>query len=130
MWWIDVLVGMGTGILSGFGIGGGTLLILWLTLIGGMDQLHAGGINLLYFAFPAAPALISHLKNKLVDKQALLFCILGGIPACILSSLLASQIDTGWLRKGFGALLMVIGIRELIATRKKHDISADSSPHR
>ncbi len=118
MWWIDILIGTATGILSGFGIGGGTLLILWLTLVGGMNQLQAGGINLLYFLFSASPALFSHIKNQLVEKKALLFCILGGIPACILASFLASQMELGWLKKGFGIMLLFIGCKELFSPRQ------------
>ena len=34
--------GAATGVLSGFGVGGGTLLLLWLTLVQGMEQLQAG----------------------------------------------------------------------------------------
>ncbi|WP_159459750.1 sulfite exporter TauE/SafE family protein [Scatolibacter rhodanostii] len=118
MWWIDVLIGTATGILSGFGIGGGTLLILWLTLFAGLNQLQAGGINLLYFVFSAVPALISHAKNKLIDKKILIFCIIGGIPSCIIASLIASQLDVTWLRKGFGVLLLFIGIKELFSPKQ------------
>ena len=49
-WLLSALVGAATGVLSGFGVGGGTLLLLWLTLVQGMGQLQAGGVNLLYFA--------------------------------------------------------------------------------
>lgn len=117
MWIIDLIIGTGTGILSGFGIGGGTLLILWLTLVTGMDQLHAGGINLLYFMFSGLPALISHAKNKLIEKKILLWCVIGGVPTCIISSIIASNLDVTWLRRGFGVLLLVIGIKELFSKR-------------
>ena len=43
------VVGLLTGVLSGCGIGGGSLLLLWLTLVQDMPQFTAGGINLLYF---------------------------------------------------------------------------------
>ncbi len=42
------VVGLLTGVLSGCGIGGGSLLLLWLTLVQDMPQFTGGGINLLY----------------------------------------------------------------------------------
>lgn len=119
MWAIDLLIGTLTGVLSGFGIGGGTLLILWLTLFGGMNQLQAGGINLAYFMCSGTPALFSHIKNKLVEKQTFFFCTLAGVPACILASIAASAIDVSWLRRGFGVLLLFIGFKELFSKQKK-----------
>ena len=67
---IAVAAGLLTGILSGFGIGGGSLLLLYLTLFAGVDQYQAGGINLLYFIACAPAALYSHIKNGLVQKDA------------------------------------------------------------
>lgn len=46
---LEFLVGLVTGIISGFGIGGGSLLILYLTAVAGVNQYTAGGVNLLYF---------------------------------------------------------------------------------
>lgn len=114
MSWIwAVLVGAVTGVLSGFGIGGGTLLVLWLTLAQGMDQLRAGGVNLLYFGCCALPALWGHIKNRLVEKQAAIWCICWGVPACAGAAALASVLEVALLRRCFGVLLLFVGFREL-----------------
>ena len=60
---IAVAAGLLTGILSGFGIGGGSLLLLYLTLFAGVDQYQAGGINLLYFIACAPPRCIRISKT-------------------------------------------------------------------
>lgn len=112
-WFFPLLVGALTGILSGFGIGGGTLLVLWLTLIAGFDQPRAGGVNLVYFLCCALPALVSHCKNGLVEKKAVLWCGLFGVPACIGAALLAARMDVSLLRRCFGVLLLYVGWREL-----------------
>ena len=65
VWLIPLLAGFGTGILSAWGVGGGTLLLLIMTLFLGVDQQAAQGINLLYFLPTAALALVSHGKNGL-----------------------------------------------------------------
>lgn len=111
----SALTGLLTGVLSGFGIGGGTLLILWLTLVCSMDQLTAGGINLLYFISCALPALWGHKKNGLLEKGALIWSVLGGLPCCIGAALLAAQMDVSLLRRGFGVFLLFIGCKELFA---------------
>lgn len=115
MWLWSVIVGAATGVLSGFGIGGGTLLLLWLTLVSDMNQLQAGGVNLLYFVCCALPALWSHFKNGLIEKQAALWCIIAGVPACILAAIAAAYIDVTLLRRIFGVFLLFIGFRELFS---------------
>lgn len=111
-------VGMATGVLSGFGIGGGTLLILWLTLACGYDQLRAGGVNLLYFCACALPALWGHFKEHLIEKPAALWCGAAGIPACVAGAFVAAALDVTLLRRGFGVVLLVIGAKELFAKKR------------
>lgn len=116
----SVLVGLLTGILSGFGIGGGTLLLLWLTLVSGMGQREAGGVNLLYFVCCALPALWGHWKRGLIEKKAVKWAALCGVPACIAGACLAAAIDTTLLRRLFGVFLLVVGWRELTAKKEKN----------
>lgn len=112
---IAVFAGLLTGILSGFGIGGGSLLLLYLTLFAGVSQYEAGGVNLLYFIACAPAALIAHIKNHLVRGNAVRWCVAAGVPTSIAASLLAAHMDTDWLRRLFGILLLYIGIKELCA---------------
>ena len=67
---MPLLAGVGCGVLSAWGIGGGTLLLLVMTLVFGVDQTAAQGINLLYFLPTAAMGLIWHRQNGLLDKAA------------------------------------------------------------
>lgn len=112
-WMIAVLIGALTGVLSGFGVGGGTLLLLWMTAVQGLQQVQAGGVNLLYFITCALPAIFGHIKNGLIEGQAVLWCTLAGVPACIAASFLAAGMDTELLRRFFGAFILVIGVKEL-----------------
>lgn len=116
-WLFSVLVGLLTGVLSGCGVGGGTLLLLWLTLINGMDQHSAGGINLLYFAACALPALWGHWKSGLLEKKAVLWCVLAGLPACIGAAVVAARLDVTLLRRFFGVFLLFVGFRETFRKR-------------
>ncbi len=115
---IAVLIGALTGVLSGFGVGGGTLLILWMTAVVGIGQAQAGGVNLLYFTACALPAIFGHIKNGLIERKAVLWCTLFGVPACIAGALLAAGMDMGLLRRLFGGFILVIGLRELFCREK------------
>ena len=127
----SIFVGLLTGVLSGFGIGGGTLLLLWLTLIAGMGQREAGGVNLLYFVCCALPALWGHAKQGLIEKKAVKWAGLCGVPACIAGALIAAAIDTTLLRRLFGAFLLVVGWRELTARspREQRRTAAGEDTH-
>ena len=117
-WLTALLAGTATGVLSGFGVGGGTLLLLYLTAFAGVEQHLAKGINLVYFLPAAAAALPSHIKNGYVDRSAALPAILPGLATAGLCAWAASGLDTGLLRRCFGGFLLVVGLRELF--RKGH----------
>ena len=71
-WLLPLAVGFATGILSAWGVGGGTLLLLCMTLLLGVDQRTAQTINLLYFLPTAGMGLLSHGKSGLLEKPVLL----------------------------------------------------------
>lgn len=110
---LGFLVGVATGVLSGCGVGGGTLLVLYLTAVAGLEQYQAGGINLLYFITCAPPALFGHAKKGLVEWRGVLWCVVAGIPTAFLGAALAGQLDVGLLRRLFGVLLLYVGVQEL-----------------
>lgn len=115
---IGVIIGALTGVLSGFGVGGGTLLLLWMTAVQGMGQAQAGGVNLLYFIACALPASIGHIKNGLIEKKAVFWCVVLGAPACIAGAFLAAGMDTELLKRLFGGFILAIGLRELFYSKK------------
>ncbi len=115
---INVIVGFLTGIISGFGVGGGSLLVLYLTMFGGVDQYTAGGVNLLYFTGCAPAALVSHIRNKRIVWRAVWLCLLAGIPLSVLAAIFSSHLEVSLLRKGFGLVLLYIGIKEILTKKK------------
>ena len=117
-WGLPFVVGAATGVLSGFGVGGGTLLLVYLTAVVGMEQHLAQGINLLYFLPAGLLALPNHWKNGYIDKKALLPCIAAGLVCAALAAWGATALDTGLLRKCFGGFLTVIGVMELFSKPK------------
>ena len=118
-WLFPLLAGAATGILSGFGVGGGTLLLIYLTAFAGLPQQEAQGINLLYFPPAAGASLPAHMKNGYVEKSILLPAILAGLAAASLAAWGATGLATGLLRRFFGGFLILIGLRELFARPKE-----------
>ena len=116
---IAVTLGVLFGILSGLGTGGGSLLILWLTLILNVPQLEARAINLLFFIPSALIACIFHWKQgRLRIKKVLPEIIAGSLMSGIFT-FLSAEMDLQILRKLFGILLLVTGLRELLYKSKK-----------
>ena len=113
----DGLAGLVTGVLSGFGLGGGTLLMLYMTWPGGLDQHAAQGVNLLYFIPCAIGALASHIRKGQVEIKAAVPAILGGLPMAALAAWAALSLDGGLLRRIFGVALAAVGLREMLAKK-------------
>ena len=107
------------GFLSGLGVGGGSLLILWLTLAVGMDPEAVRSINLLFFVPSALVAGYFRWQQGAVPLKKLLPAILGGSASALAFSLLGQRMDTSMLKKLFGILLIVTGLRELFYKPKK-----------
>ena len=110
---ISGAIGIICGILSGFGIGGGSILMIWLTAVSGLEQVTAQSINLLYFLPTASAALFVHIIKKRVVWRAVIPAVLFGSITAAYFSWLSTKIDVGLLRKLFGAFLLVIGSLEL-----------------
>ena len=81
---MPLLAGVGCGVLSAWGIGGGTLLLLVMTLVLDVDQRTAQGINLLFFLPTAASALWCHARNGCLDKPVLRHTIPPALAAALL----------------------------------------------
>ena len=120
-WLVAFGVGTLTGILSGFGAGGGSLLLVYLTAVAGMEQTRAQGINLLYFLPAAAAALPAHFKNGYIDRRTAVPAILAGLVCTALAAWAATAVETETLRRLFGCFLFWIGLRELFGKKEKEE---------
>ena len=116
---VCLIVGTALGFLTGLGIGGGSLLMLWLTLVLGVSQAEARGMNLLFFLPAAAVSCWMHKKRGTLNLRKSLPGMVSGCAAAALGSWIAASLDTELLRKPFGILLLIAGARELCYRRKK-----------
>ncbi|MHB1393103.1 MAG: TSUP family transporter [Clostridia bacterium] len=115
---LTVLIGFASGIISGMGIGGGTLLIPALVFIVGTKQQIAQSINLLVFIPSAIAALYVHSRKKNIEKGLLLKMAITGCLGAVIGSFLAVNLDSNLLKRFFGIFLLIMGIYEITSKRK------------
>lgn len=120
MMWAGVLaVGFFSGIISGMGIGGGTILIPALLFLTDMNQHQAQGVNLIYFIPTAVTALIAHQKAGNLSWKTVKPLALFGLLGAAAGSFLAVSLKAGLLRKAFGGFLLLMGLSEIFKKKKK-----------
>lgn len=116
---VVLLIGTVLGFLAGIGVGGGSLLVLWLTLVLGMDHPQARLINLLFFLPSAIVASVFRWRQGALNIRKVLPAIICGCIAAGICSQVSRFMDMEILRKLFGGLLLITGVRELLYRPRK-----------
>ena len=107
-----------TGFLASLGVGGGMILILYMTVWGGYSQLHAQGVNLIFFLPIAMLSVIIHRKNGLIEMKELVPAMITGAVSAVIGSLAAEYIGSELIGKFFAVFIIALGIRELFRKNK------------
>ena len=108
------LIGLASGIVSGMGIGGGTVLIPALAIFLNSEQHAAQGANLVFFIPTAVIALVVHIRNRMVDIKTALPIIIAGLAGALAGSAFASVLSGMALRRWFGVFLLAMGLYETV----------------
>ena len=115
-----ILIGMFSGIFSGIGMGGGTILIFLLTTLYGMEQHIAQATNMIYFIPTAVTAIIINYRNKNIDKKLAQYISIFGIIGAIMGAIISVNIQVQKLKKLFGIFLLIIAIHEIYTLFKQY----------
>lgn len=116
----NILIGLVSGIISGFGMGGGTVLIFLLTFLSGIEQHVAQASNLIFFVPTSIAAIFVNLKNKNVDLKVTGVVSTFGIVGAIVGAMIAVKTDVEILRKLFGYFLATIALHEIYTLIKEY----------
>ena len=119
----EILVGIISGIVSGTGMGGGTILIFALTFILGIEQHIAQATNLIFFILTSIVAIIVNIKNKNINLKLGTYIAIFGILGAIIGANLAIYADVKTLRRYFGFFLCIIIVYEIYSMIKENKIS-------
>lgn len=125
---MEEIVGFLTGVIASMGLGGGFILVIWLTLAADVPQRAAQGINLLFFLPIALISVVMHMKAGLINKRLVLRCCLGGVLGGLLGTMGSAAIANDLLRRLYALFLLAFGIRELFRRPKEDGEEEQGSP--
>jgi len=118
-WIIALLVAVALGFLAGLGVGGGSLLVLWLTLVLDQPASEVRIINLLFFLPTAVITSFIRWRKKQLDLRGIWPAAVAGCLAAVLFTWIGGKMDTQMLRLPFGAILVITGLREIFYRPRK-----------
>ena len=110
---LDIIFGIIAGIVTGLGMGGGTVLILLLSLFTGLEQHVAQATNLVFFIPTSIAAIIINLKQKNIDFKLAINVVIFGIVGAIIGTIISNNISSENLRKYFAIFILFIAFHEV-----------------
>ena len=115
---IGFIGGIASGIITALGMGGGTVLIIILTVFNNMEQKVAQGVNLVFFIPTAIITIIIFMKQKLIDYKISIPILISGIVGALLGTFIETKIDTNLLKKAFAIFIVLVGLYEIYSIFK------------
>ena len=115
---LPAALGFAAGVLSAWGVGGGTLLLLCMTLLLEVEQRTAQAINLLFFLPTAGMGLLFHRKNGYIHRGTLKSAALPGVLGALAGAGITLWLEPEWLRPVFGVFLLYTGGNMLLGLWK------------
>lgn len=116
----EILFGVAAGIVSSLGMGGGTILILLLTVFLNIDQHISQATNLIFFIPTSITAIIINAKNKKINWKESKNIIIFGIIGATLGSMISNQLPSRKLKKIFGIFIGLIALFQIYTSHNKN----------
>lgn len=117
---LAIIFGIISGIVTGLGMGGGTILILLLSLFMGMEQHIAQATNLIFFIPTSLATIIINLKQKNIDLKLAFIISTFGVIGAIIGAIISENISSENLRKYFAVFIMLIAFHEVYKLYKEY----------
>lgn len=115
---LSTAAGFVSGILSSMGMGGGSILIMILSGFMSVEQQRAQGVNLLYFIPVSVLSVIRLKREKLLELKTALLLGAGGVPASVITGLIAVRLRGEALRVIFGLCVFAYGVFSLASVKR------------
>ena len=120
-----ILITLLLAALSGMGVGGGGLFVIYLAIFTDTPQLTAQGMNLLFFLLSSGASATVHLKRRSICFPAVGVMAAFGILGALIGASLSARVPQHLLRQIFGGMLVVSGTVSLM---KKESAPPKPSP--
>lgn len=117
---LEIVFGIIAGTVTGLGMGGGTILILLLSLFLGLDQHVAQATNLVFFIPTSLAAILTNIKQKNVDIKLALSISFYGIIGAVVGAIIAKNMSSAHLKKYFAIFILLIALHEVYALYKEY----------
>ena len=117
---LGVIFGTISGIVTGLGMGGGTVLILLLSVFMGLEQHIAQATNLVFFIPTSIAAILVNLKQKNVDLKLAINISFFGIIGAIIGAIISKNISSENLKKYFAIFILIIALHEVYELYKEY----------
>jgi uncharacterized membrane protein YfcA len=118
MW--EIVTGLISGTVSGTGMGGGTILILVLSIFLVVEQHVAQATNLVFFVPTSISAIIVSIKSKLIEWKIGITLAISGVVGAIIGANISSKMNVKVLKRCFGIFLAIIAIYEIYSIIKEY----------
>ena len=119
----EIIIGAIAGVFSGIGMGGGTVLIVLLTVYVGLEQHIAQATNLIYFIPTAISAIIVSYREKNIDIKLARTMSIYGIIGAIIGATISINTDVQKLRRVYGIFLIIIAVHEIYTLIKEYKLN-------
>ncbi len=110
----DFFIGCAVAVLSGMGVGGGGLLLIFLTLVRDYAITDARVTGLVFFLLSAGASLPYHRTRCAVPWRYVLCLTLCAVPGVVLGNALTQILSPDIIRAVFGWFLMLAGSLGLV----------------
>lgn len=116
---LDAIAVIASAIVGAMGLGGGSVLILYLTMVRHLPQIASQGINLLFFIPCAVTAVLVYVKQKILHWKYIWPLVLGGCVGVLIGTVFLKNLDTKYISMLFSGFLLVSGAYTLFSKEKK-----------
>ena len=113
-----LLAGLFSGIIASMGMGGGAVLLIYLTAFLSVPQLNAQGINLIFFIPIGIMSVIIYIKQKKIKFKATCPLAIFGILGSSAGIFVTRVLDGSFISKIFAAFLIILGLIEIFKKDK------------
>lgn len=117
---MEILIGLISGIITGIGMGGGTILILLLTLFLNYNQRTAQATNLIFFVPTSVTSIIINIKEKNINMKVAIILTISGVVGAVIGAIISNKLEVNNLRKIFAIFLIIIAIHEIYNLYKQY----------